>query len=100
MATLDSTSTWAEVVAAYADNVGYDEDNSATKARAFVTACRLLLSPAMSSKRTVHGGRGGGEELELDLAEIRRQLEAAQNWITGNASGGGVRHLSVEEFRT
>jgi hypothetical protein len=43
MATLDSTSTLSEILAAYADNASYAEDGSATKARSFITACRLLL---------------------------------------------------------
>ena len=42
MSTLDSTSTLGQVESAYADNASYAEDNSVDKARAFVTACRLL----------------------------------------------------------
>lgn len=42
MATLNSSSTDAEVWAAYDDNASYEEDGSRAKALAFLTACRIL----------------------------------------------------------
>ena len=43
MSTLSSSSTRADVEAAYADDASYVEDASVPKARVFVTACRLLI---------------------------------------------------------
>ena len=99
MSTLDSNSTRADVLAAYADNASYQEDNSLTKAKAFITACRLLLSPKHSAKRS----RGANSaEIELDLSLISRQLDDAQSWATARdtaAAGSSVTHLSFDGFR-
>lgn len=43
MPSLTSASTLAQVEASYDDNASYAEDASVAKAKAFVTACRILL---------------------------------------------------------
>ena len=43
MATINGDSTTAEVRKAYDDNASYFEDDSVSKARAFVTACSILI---------------------------------------------------------
>ena len=43
MATLNASSTDAEVWAAYDENASYQEDDSTAKALAFITAGRILL---------------------------------------------------------
>lgn len=96
MSTLDSSSTLSEIKAAYADNASYQEDALVSKARAFATACRLLLMQL--PKRMVHGG-SGGEEVELDLGLIRIELETATKWLTANSSSGAIKHVSYENFR-
>lgn len=100
MSALSSESTLAEIQAAYDDNASYEEDGSETKARAFITACRLLVR--QTPKRTAHGG-GAGAELEIDTVRIAEELKAAQRWLAAHAgvtSGGpGVRHLSFDGFR-
>lgn len=96
MSTLDSSSTLAEIKAAYADNASYQEDASVSKARAFCTACRLLLLNL--PKRVAHGGRGS-EEIELELRLIREELEAGKQWLAANSESGYVKHVSFENFR-
>lgn len=99
MSTLNSSSTRAAVLAAYADNASYQEDDSLTKARAFITACRLLLSPQHSAKRTKGANSA---EVELDLGLIRKELEDAQQYATAratDASGAAVQHISFAGFR-
>jgi hypothetical protein len=100
MSTLSSSSTRDEVLAAYADNASYEEDDSVPKAKAFVTACRLLLSPKHSAVRT----NAMGIEVELELELIRAEMIAAQEWLAASGesartSAGEVMHSSFEEFR-
>ena len=99
MASLDSSSTLAQIKACYADNGGYAEDASATMALAFITACRLLLI-----KLPKRVGQRSGDELELDLAVIADQMTAAQRWLAGNAAvtagGAGVKHVDFTDFRS
>ena len=93
MSALSSTSTLAEVKAAYFDNASYEEDASATKAAAFITACRFLLLKL--PKRARHADRN---EIELEPGQIRNELLAAKAWLAGQA-GSGVRFASFESFR-
>ena len=99
MSTLTSSSTLAEIQAAYIDNASYAEDGSVAKARAFITACRILL--LRLPKRARHGG--GGEEIELDPESIRSELKAAQRYVSTNAGvgagGAGVKHVDFAGFR-
>lgn len=101
MSTLDSSSTWAEILAAYDDNGSYEEDNDVSKARAFVTACRLMLR--QFPKRTAHGGSGRDTtEMEMDPRLIREELQQAQQWLSQNQNGSGpprYRSLSFANFR-
>lgn len=96
MATLDSTSTDSQIVAAYMDNASYSEDASETKATGFVTACRLLL--LRRPKRVNHGG----EEIELDMSLIQSEMQTAQHWInnaSASSTRGSVTSASFEDFR-
>jgi hypothetical protein len=97
---LSSSSTTTQVLAAYADNASYEEDDDLTKARAFAAACRLLLSPQHSVKRSVSGGRSGSE-VELDPGVIERRLDDARRWIANKlaAASGGVIHADFTNFR-
>jgi hypothetical protein len=108
---LSSTSTRAEVLAAYADNAGYDVNNSVSQCKDFIVACRLLLSPQYQLKRVNHGGasRGsGGEEAEVDQQLILAQLAEAKAWLAvadpagagADPGGGGVVYLEkTSDFR-
>ena len=99
MSTLSSASTLAQVEAAYADNASYAEDNSVAKARAFVTACRLLLK---YPKRT--GTPQADLETAIDL--IQKEKKAAEDWLaahdtgpTSTAAGPRVTRVSFENSR-
>lgn len=94
MSTLSSSSTFAEMQAAYIDNASYAEDGSLAKARAFITACRCLLLKL--PKRSKHGLN---QETEFEPSLLRQELLQAQQYVNASVSGGGVRHLSVEGFR-
>jgi hypothetical protein len=103
VSTLNSTSTRAEVVAAYDDNASYAEDGSVAKCKAFITACRFMLNPGRYLRRASSGGRGG-EEFEVGFEQIREEIEAAKRWLACRADvadgGAGVKHLSFERFRS
>ena len=75
---LDSTSTLTQIKAAYADNAAYEETGSVPMAKAFVTACRLLLLnlPAAVGQ--------GGENLTLNVAAISQEMAAAKAWLSRN----------------
>lgn len=100
MSTLSGTSTTAQVLTAYGDNASYEEDGSTAKCQAFITAVRLLLSPTHSMKRSVSGGRGGNE-LELDQALLRAELQDARRWLADQqaAEQGAVTHFDATGFR-
>jgi len=95
MSTLTSANTLAEIIASYTDNASYREDNSASKASAFATACRILL--LKFPKRTAHGGRGG-DETEIDPVLIEKQLADAEQFA--NFSGQAkARRAQFTNFR-
>jgi len=84
--------------AAYADNAGYDEDDSPTMAKRFITACRLLLLylPRSASKDS--------EQFELNPALIGEELKAAKRWLQqaddSDGASGGYKSLDFGSFRT
>ena len=95
MATLNSRSTDAEVLAAYDDNASYEEDGNRGKANAFITACRILrnrlpLSAGRGSQTFTPAPAGrnrGGKSVARRPARHRR------------ARSGRVCYASVENFR-
>ena len=96
MSSLTSSSTLAEVEAAYDDNASYAEDGSVAKAKAFVTACRILLRryPAEAGTRESH--------VRLSPEELRRSVAEAQAWLRANdmtTSAGRVTRVSFENSR-
>jgi hypothetical protein len=100
MASLSSTSTIAEIEAAYADNAGYAEDNSPSKARAFITACRLLLL-----KRPTEAG-SGTDRLVLSPEQIAasdparaRLARRATTSVTTPRSGPRVTRVSFQNWQ-
>jgi len=98
MSALSSASTIDEIKAAYADNASYEEDASASKAKAFVTACRLLLLK-LPKMATTEGGR---QQLMLNPELIQGEMERATNWLSTSSAGaasGGVKHVDLQGFR-
>lgn len=75
MASLSSSSTMAQVEAAYDDNASYAEDDSITKAKAFVTAVRFLLRRLYSSEAF------GSASLSTRVDLLRDELRDAQKWL-------------------
>jgi hypothetical protein len=69
MGTLTAASTLAQVEASYDNNASYAEDNSPTKAKAFVTACRFLLRrlPAEGDAGEPPVARGEPETMQAEL---------------------------------
>lgn len=93
MATLDSTSTLAEIEAAYLDNVSYEEDNSTSKATAFITACKMLLLKRPSSMSA------GGSVTFGSQADIRAELDNAIQWLNAKQQGGSYSYLDFSNVR-
>ena len=97
MASLDSTSTDAEVTAAYMDNCGHREDDSATKAAAFVTACTAMMVRGIS--RFQHGE----EAMHFSLEDLRALTKEAQAFVREKAGvsggGAGALHADLRNFR-
>ena len=98
MSSLSSTSTYAEVKAAYYDNASYEEDASVSKAAAFITACRFLLQ--QDPKKA--GWREGSSQ-EWDPEVLERQMNEARAWkasqVAVTAGGPGSIYASFENFR-
>lgn len=97
MSTLSSVSTLAEVQAAYDDNASWQEDGSVAKAKAFATACRMLLR-RLATEQAV-----GQERVRLDenLRQLRAELSHVTDWIASNAPSTSppVVGFSFEEMR-
>lgn len=94
---LSSTSTDAEVYAAYEDNANYRELESAEKAWRFVEACRILIFRMPKSA----GGVGGGA-LQMNPEMLQDELHRAELFAesrSANRTTGSVRHVSFEGFR-
>jgi hypothetical protein len=101
---LSSSSTLVEVQNAYDDNASYAEDGDVAKAKAFITACRILLRrmPGESGTREQH--------FKMNPELIQKEMEAAQQFVaandTANGTGGGassngpkVIHSDFRNFR-
>jgi hypothetical protein len=96
---LSSSSTTTQVLAAYADNANYEENDSLAEAKAFVSACRQLLSPKHLVSRSASGGRAG-TEVEYDPGVIEREKDRAQRWIEQKlGESGNVVHADFTGFR-
>ena len=81
MSTLSSSSTRADVEAAYADDASYAEDASVPNARAFVTACRLLI--LKYSREHEHAAGVASDGGRRDPAE----KAAAEKWLESHDAG-------------
>ena len=91
-----SSSTDAQVLAAYDDNASFEEDGCRAKADSFITACRILRNRLPLSAG--HGPQTFTRE------SLQAEIEAAQRWkdahaATTGAGSGRVRYMSMEKFR-
>lgn len=99
MAAITSSSTYAQVQAAYLDNVGYAEDDSPSKAKAFITACRALLLHL--PKQSAHGSSSTSFNPDL----IQKEMVEAREWLsvndtTSSTSAPKHRYISLGGFRS
>lgn len=92
MSTLTSSSTLAVVQSAYDDNASYYEDDDATKAKAFITACRILL------RRIPRDGMLQGARVTLTPEIIQDQLNAAVEWLAGGSSDEETDSLAAGDI--
>jgi hypothetical protein len=98
---ISSTSTFAEVEAAYDDNASYAEEASPTKARAFITAATILLRRMPEAS----GTREANFQYRMDL--IEKQIQQARDWLaandnsssSANTRGPGVKRLDFRNSR-
>lgn len=97
---LTSSSTLAEVQAAYDDNADYDVENDTAKCKLFIQACRIYL------RRMVNRADHGAASVWDDYEKVEAELKAAKAWLQANdstaaptVSPGSIRHVSFENFR-
>jgi hypothetical protein len=91
---LSSTSTLAEIKAAYVDNADYDDASGAAnvaKAKLYRHACRILLMrlPKVTGQ--------GTEIMHLTPDLLVKEIEKASEWLAGHdtASGGSIDGVAV-----
>ena len=75
MSTLTGSSSDDDVREAYDDNASYDEDASVAKAKAFITAARILLRREYAS--LADGGSSGSKKTEL----LKDEIAEAKQWL-------------------
>ena len=96
--TLNSSSTLDQVIDAYSDNASYAEDNSVAKAKAFVTACNILILKLPAEQTN------GESTTKISTAELRRLKDEAQKWLSKKGSGTGYsvkyKHPDFTDFRS
>ena len=99
MSTLSSSSTLADYITAYKENLSYRSGGgSVSKAETFIEACEglLLLRP----KSVEHAG----EKVELTPEHLQEAIKRAEQWIASNPSAssgaGAVRHYDFQDLRS
>lgn len=73
--TLTSASTLAQVQAEYDNNSSYVEDNSTAKAKAFITATRILI------RRTPSSAAKGSNAIGIRVDLLQKELADAILWL-------------------
>ena len=94
MSTLSSSSTNDEVWNAYDDNASFEEDASLSKAKAFVTACRILLR-RQPQRFAVDGQMG-----EFNASEISAEMQRAQVYIAEARGAGRSIYRDLRDQRS
>jgi hypothetical protein len=77
---------------AYFDNADFLESASVEKARAFATACRRLLMFTPSRSRA---GGANGNEMWIDIASVKAQLDEVVKWLRINDSGNSMAGQTI-----
>ena len=96
-----STSTSAEVKAAYEDNCGYDITNDVAKCKDFIIACRIRIGRMAEEVRS-----SGGSSVSDTYKKLQDEQRKAESWLRANDTtatsavvGSRVRGFSFEDFR-
>jgi len=97
MGSVTSSMTEAELEAAFHTNVNYLEDNSTTKAAAFISVCRALaLRPSSTGKGTFSAS--------WNRQALIQMADQAQRWLeardTTYRPGPTVRTATFKKYRT
>lgn len=92
---LTSASTLAQIIAQMEDNASYAANESLAQCLLFIDAANRFKTRVAS--RTVHGGRGGGEELDYgtNLEIVERDLRTANAWRAAKGGGSAGSGASV-----
>jgi hypothetical protein len=90
---VDSSSTLAQVEAAYDDNADYRDSSSVTKAREFAKACRILV------RRYLSGVSNDGTSVNRNVELIKDQLEDVEVWLDGNDTARTGDSTVILDFR-
>lgn len=89
MSDLDGNSTTAAVQAAYDTNCSYAEDNSIAKARAFITACRILL------RRSASNIVKGSNQVSLNIPVLQNELDRATAWFEARDPNANITPVAT-----
>ncbi|MFQ5493775.1 MAG: hypothetical protein ACE5EX_00175 [Phycisphaerae bacterium] len=97
MATINSTSTTAQIRAAFLDNCGYFEDRSVAMASRFVSAVTAMLVRGISVVQD------GEHRMEFSPRDLRELASSARRYVAAHAGvaagGAGIRHVDLRCFR-
>ena len=80
MSTISSASTDTQVRAAIDDNASYEEDESLSKCRAYITAVRIWVRRLSEKKKTADAGT----DIEVEISALSKELENARTWLVEN----------------
>lgn len=96
---LTAASTRDDALAEYRANLAYESDATGTSARAFVAACRYLLTLPVRTRGA------GASEVQYDPTALRQQLNRAEQFLQGTVSTNPTtappsvpRQFSMERF--
>lgn len=78
---------YAAAFQAYLDNADYDNPASASKCRAYITACRRLIA-FPDSVMSLH------ERQDDQRSKFEKAMKSAQEWLNANPSAGSSSSAS------
>ena len=89
----DSSSTFAEVEAAYDDNAGYDVNGSVEECKLFIVAGRILL------RRLNEQTKQGDDEARKRTKAIQDAVDEALKWWKANDTAATTTSRSTTNFK-
>lgn len=96
MSYVDSTSTYAEVRAALADNAPWVVENNVAMAKLYAVAAQVYLDVWAFDKSVA--GPSEQERASLNKS-INGRLQAAQQFVAASRGGSTYTRFSIEDFR-